>query len=71
MFGEWALWGGDDPAFVTRLFAWIQSRPRVRMAVYNQGAVTDGPFRLNRYPRSKAALRRALAHRRFEVDLGL
>ena len=52
VFGEWALWGGDDPAFVARLFGWIGSHPRVRMVVYNQGALTDGPFRLNRYPRS-------------------
>src|SRR4051812_45126622 len=22
-FGEWALWGSDDPAFVSRLFGWI------------------------------------------------
>jgi hypothetical protein len=35
------------------------------MALYNQGARTDGPFRLSRYPRSKAALREALSHRRF------
>ncbi len=65
MFGEWALWGADDPGFVSRLFAWIHDRPRVRMVVYNQGALIDGPFRLRRYPRSKAALRKALAHRRF------
>jgi hypothetical protein len=65
VFGEWALWGGDEPGFVSRLFAWIGSHPRVKMALYNQGALTDGPFRLNRYPRSKAALRKALSHRRF------
>jgi hypothetical protein len=64
-FGEWALWGADDPGFVTRLFGWIGSHPRVRMVLYNQGALTDGPFRLNRYPRGKAALRKALSHRRF------
>jgi len=65
--GEWALWGADDPGFVTRLFGWIGSHPRVRMVLYNQGALTDGPFRLNRYPRSKAALRKALSHRRFSL----
>jgi hypothetical protein len=64
-FGEWALWGADDPGFVSRLFGWIGSHPRVRMALYNQGARTDGPFRLNRYPSSRAALRNALSHRRF------
>ena len=66
-FGEWALWGADDPGFVSRLFGWIGSHPRVRMVLYNQGALTDGPFRLNRYPRSKAALRKALSHRRFSL----
>jgi hypothetical protein len=65
VFGEWALWGADDPGFVTRLFGWIGSHPRVRMALYNQGQITNGPFRLTRYPRSRAALRKALAHRRF------
>jgi hypothetical protein len=65
VFGEWALWGADDPGFVSQLFGWIGSHPRVRMAVYNQGALTDGPFRLNRYPHSRAALRDALSHRRF------
>ena len=67
MFGEWALWGGDDPGFVERLFGFISSHPRVRMALYNQGGHTDGPFRLERYPRSRAALRKALAHRRFSL----
>jgi hypothetical protein len=66
-FGEWALWGADDPGFVQRLFSWIGSHPRVRMALYNQGALTNGPFRLNQYPRSKAALRKALSHRRFDL----
>jgi hypothetical protein len=67
VFGEWALWGADDPAFVGRLFGWIGAHPRVRMVLYNQGQLTDGPFRLERYPRSAAALRKALAHRRFAL----
>ena len=41
VFGEWALWGADDPGFVNRLFAWIHDRPRVRMVVYNQGKLSD------------------------------
>ncbi|MGH8735662.1 MAG: hypothetical protein ACREVB_18410, partial [Burkholderiales bacterium] len=67
VFGEWALWGADDPGFVNRLFSWIGSHPRVRMVLYNQGKLTDGPFRLNQYPRSRAALRKALSHRRFSL----
>ena len=60
VFGEWAMWGRDDPAFVRRLFGWIGSHPRVQMQLYNQGKRTDGPFRLTRYPRSRNALRQAL-----------
>jgi hypothetical protein len=37
------------------------------MVVYNQGALTNGPFRLRRHRRSKAALRRALDHSRFSL----
>lgn len=65
VLGEWALWGSDDPGFVTRLFAWVRSHPRVRMLVYNQGERADGPFRLWRYPRSARVLRGELGARRF------
>jgi beta-mannanase len=61
-FGEWALWGRDDPAFVRGLFGWIRSHGRVRMAMYNQGTdISRSPFVLARYPRSAAALRQQLA----------
>ena len=50
-----------------RLFGWIGSHPRVQMQLYNQGKLTNGPFRLNRYPRSRAALRSALRHRRHQT----
>ena len=59
VFGEWALWGRDDPAFVKRLFAFARSHRRVRMLVYNQGR-ESGPFRLKRYPRGRRALRAEL-----------
>ena len=64
-FGEWAVWGRDDPAFVRRLFAWARSHPRARLLMYNQGNVATGPFRLYRHPRARAALRRELADPRF------
>jgi hypothetical protein len=61
-FGEWALWGRDDPAFVRGLFAWIHTHKRVRMVMYNQGTdVSRSPFVLARYPHSAAALRQELA----------
>jgi hypothetical protein len=67
MFGEWALWGSDNPGFVDQLFSWIGSHPRTRMLIYNQGIRADGPFRLSRYPRAAASLRRHLASPRFQA----
>lgn len=64
-FGEWALWGGDNPAFVDQLFAWIGSHRRVQMMVYNQGYITNGPFRLNEDPLSAAAIRTQIAPARY------
>jgi hypothetical protein len=65
VFGEWAMWGADNPGFVKQLFSWIHARPRVKMVLYNQGKLTDGPFRLSRFPKSKAELRKQLRDRRF------
>jgi hypothetical protein len=62
---EWAMWGGDNPAFARRLFAWVRTHPRVRMVQYNQGDRANGPFRLVRHPRSAAVIRRSLASPRF------
>ncbi|HSD78610.1 MAG TPA: hypothetical protein VLA98_14450 [Solirubrobacteraceae bacterium] len=59
-FGEWAVWGADDPGFVHRLFTWVRRHRQVRMLVYNQGLMADGPFRLRHYPRALAALRSEL-----------
>jgi hypothetical protein len=63
-FGEWAIWGRDDPAFVHALFGWSRSHRRVRMLLYNQGKLSDGPFRLVHYPRSRRALAAELRARR-------
>lgn len=66
-FGEWAMWGRDDPAFAKRLFAWVHSHGRVRMMVYNQGQDPSGPFRLRRFPRSQRVIHDALASPRFSA----
>lgn len=65
VFGEWALWGADDPGFVAQLFGWIGSHPRTRMLIYNQGVNPDGPLRLTLYPRAASELRRLLASPRY------
>ena len=64
-FGEWALWNGDDAGWVRQLFSFIASHPRVRMALYNQGERTNGPFRLSRYPNARHEIRRLIASPRF------
>jgi hypothetical protein len=64
-FGEWALWNGDDAGWVRQLFSFIASHPRVRMALYNQGERTNGPFRLSRYPNARREIRRLIASQRF------
>jgi hypothetical protein len=64
-FGEWALWNGDDPGWVSRLFSFISSHHRVRMVLYNQGERTNGPFRLSRYPNARREIKHLLASPRF------
>jgi hypothetical protein len=65
LFGEWAMWGTDSPSFVHRFFDFVNSHKRVRMLLYNQGNLSDGPFRLTRYPGSRAAIRSELKKKRF------
>jgi hypothetical protein len=65
VFGEWAMWGADNPGFVHQFFRWVNTHTRVKMLVYNQGNLPGGPFRLTRYPNSTAALRAELAKPRF------
>ena len=65
VFSEWAVWGGDAPAFVRRLFGWVRTHRRVRMMVYNQGDDPAGPFRLRHFPRAQTLLRRELGAARF------
>lgn len=65
VLSEWALYGADDPGFVRALFAWVRTHRRVRMLDYYQGFTRASPANLARYPRSRAALARALHSRRF------
>jgi hypothetical protein len=65
VFGEWALWGREDPRFVRRFFGWIRHHRRVRMVVYNQGSALKRLLRLRSFPRSSRELRRQLSRRAF------
>ena len=64
-FGEWAIWGGDNPVFVKQLFAWVDQHRRVQMMLYNQGFGSDSPFALSADPASTQAIRADLAPARF------
>jgi hypothetical protein len=64
-FGEYAIWGADNPGWVQQLFAWVKAHPRTQMMIYNDGVRSDGPLRLWRYPAGALALRHALAGSRF------
>ena len=64
VFGEWALWGSDDAAFVRRFFGFVNSHKRVRMLLYNQGnlgrAVPADPL-----PGGRKAIKQALKKKRY------
>jgi hypothetical protein len=64
-FVEWAMWGSDRPGFVHSFFSWVGAHSLTKMISYNQGGESNGPFVLARYPRSTAAIRRALSSPRF------
>jgi hypothetical protein len=65
VLSEWALYGHDDPGFVRRLFAWVESHRRVRMLNYYQGFSASSPANLARYAASRAVLRAELRSSRF------
>jgi hypothetical protein len=65
VFGEWGMWGRDDPRFMRRFFAWVSAHPRVRMLAYNQGNRPTSRFRLYRYPRAAGVMRSALRSARY------
>jgi hypothetical protein len=60
VFGEWALWGADNPGFVHQLFKWSRAHARVRMLSYNQGNRTSGPLQLKLYPQGRKAIQQEL-----------
>ena len=65
VISEWGMSGQDDPWFVRTLLGWVDRHPRVRMLNYYLGFDDPGPYDLNRFPRSRAALRAELRKRRW------
>ena len=55
-FGEWGLWGIDDPAFVSEMGRFVKSHPRTTFISYYSGA-PGSRFDLASKPLSRAAYR--------------
>jgi hypothetical protein len=53
---EWGIENGDDPAFVSKLFAWVEKHPRTKMVVYYQDFGSTSPYRIQNYPESLSVL---------------
>ena len=54
---EWGVEAGDDPAFVSKLFAWVKKHPRCKMLVYYQDFGSTSNYRIQNYPSSINVLR--------------
>jgi hypothetical protein len=57
---EWGVESGDDPAFVSKLFAWVGSHRRCRMMVYYQDFGDASSYRIQNYSGSLNVLRARL-----------
>jgi len=62
---EWALESSDDPAFVSKLFAWVRSHPRTKMLVYYQDFGSTSSYRIQNYSGALNVLRARLHSGRF------
>ncbi len=57
---EWGVESGDDPSFVKKLFAWVDTHRRTRMMVYYQDFGDTSSYRIQNYPTALSALRAGL-----------
>jgi hypothetical protein len=57
---EWGVESGDDPAFVSKLFAWVKSHPRCKLMVYYQDFGSTSSYRIQNYGESLNVLRARL-----------
>ncbi|HEU4393870.1 MAG TPA: hypothetical protein VFR04_09605 [Solirubrobacterales bacterium] len=62
---EWGVEAGDDPGFVSKLFAWVEKHPRCKMLVYYQDFGSTSSYRIQNYPTSLNVLRDRLHNGRF------
>jgi hypothetical protein len=53
---EFGVEAGDDPNFVSHLFAWVHAHPRTKMLVYYQDFGSTSNYRIQNYAESLAVL---------------
>jgi hypothetical protein len=59
---EFGVSTGDDPAYMTKLMAWVRRHKRTKMLIYYQDFGSASAYRIQNYPASLAALSDALHH---------
>ncbi len=59
---EFGVSTGDDPAYMTKLMAWVRRHKRTRMLIYYQDFGSTSAYRIQNYPASLAALSNAIHH---------
>ncbi len=57
---EWGVENGDDPDFVSKLFAWVRTHPRCKMIVYYQDFGSTSSYRIQNYSASLGVLKARL-----------
>ncbi len=62
---EWGVEAGDDPGFVSHLFAWVHTHPRTKLMVYYQDFGSTSNYRIQNYAESLAVLTAQLHDGRF------
>jgi hypothetical protein len=62
---EWGVEAGDDPNFVSHLFAWVKAHPRTKMMVYYQDFGSTSNYRIQNYAESLSVLSARLHDRHF------
>ncbi len=59
---EFGVSSGDDPAYMTKLMAWVRRHKRTKMLIYYQDFGSASAYRIQNYPASLAALSDAIHH---------
>ena len=66
VIGEYSPWDSDPGGqFVAKLFNWVESHRRTRMAIYYRSVNTTNAFNIQFYPESQNVLQSVLNRERY------